>query len=175
MCIEDTNGLLQKENIPVTWTKIVTFWKREFGPIVSGVMFLLELSCFTFSSCMEIVEAHVYNLESSLIVTMFITNSAEVWVFQGPVRYKNLHPSSMLYRFWEVKNMPPENCNLHSTWLNVTSVWLFGFYIKCICKLLHYTVQTCLFSSVLPLLINSSPSVQLLLISPTAKWIFQLL
>jgi hypothetical protein len=93
-------------------------------------MFLLELSCFIFSSCMEIVEAHVYNLESSLIVTMFITNSAEVWVFQDPVR------SSLLYRFWEVKNMPSENSNLHSAWLNVTSVWLFGFDIKCICKLL---------------------------------------
>jgi len=49
-------------------------------------------------------EARVYHLESSLIVKMFKTNCAQVWVFQGPVRYKNLYPS-LLYRFWEVKNM----------------------------------------------------------------------
>jgi len=41
-------------------------------------MFLLQLNCFTFPSCMEIVEAHVYHLKSSLIVTMFETNCAEV-------------------------------------------------------------------------------------------------
>jgi len=56
----------------------------------------------------------------------------------------------------------------------MTSVWLFGFYIKCIYKLLGYTVQcvsriTRLFSSVLPLLINSSPCVQFLLNYPTTK------
>jgi len=58
---------------------------------------------------MEIVEAHVYHLKSSLIVTMFETNCAEVWIFQDPVRYKNLYPSSLLYRFWEVKNVSSEN------------------------------------------------------------------
>jgi len=38
---------------------------------------------------MEIVEAHVYHLELSLIVNTFKTNCAVVGVFQGPVRYRN--------------------------------------------------------------------------------------
>jgi len=41
-------------------------------------MFLLQLSVLLFSSYMEIVEVHVYHLESSMIVNMLKTNCGVV-------------------------------------------------------------------------------------------------
>jgi hypothetical protein len=63
-------------------------------------MFLLELRCFAFSSCIEIVEARVYNLESSLIVTMFKTNRAEVLSFSGPSEVQKLIPIIVVVQVW---------------------------------------------------------------------------